>query len=57
METDAWSLGYTSVNGREEICVAGERLSVISAPVYLIYMNLLFEVGVLFYVIFLWLEG
>ncbi|KAK3026664.1 hypothetical protein RJ639_040691, partial [Escallonia herrerae] len=28
-----WSLGYTSVSGAEEICIGGQRLRIISAPV------------------------
>ncbi|RVW48562.1 hypothetical protein CK203_088459 [Vitis vinifera] len=27
-----WSLGYTSVSGNEEICIGGQRLHVIFAP-------------------------
>ncbi|KAK2972909.1 hypothetical protein RJ640_026661 [Escallonia rubra] len=30
---DDWSLGYTSVSGAEEICIGGQRLRIISAPV------------------------
>ncbi|GAV65866.1 Lactamase_B domain-containing protein [Cephalotus follicularis] len=29
---DDWSLGYTSVSGAENICIGGQRLSVIFAP-------------------------
>ncbi|KAJ4709907.1 Metallo-beta-lactamase superfamily protein [Melia azedarach] len=29
---DDWSLGYTSVSGEEEICVGGQRLTVVFAP-------------------------
>ena len=37
MMTGDWSLGYTSVSGAEDICIGGQRLSVIFAPVFLIY--------------------
>ncbi|XP_031387456.1 uncharacterized protein LOC116200731 isoform X2 [Punica granatum] len=32
IKKDDWSLGYTSVSGAEEICVGGQRLSIIFAP-------------------------
>ena len=35
MMTDIWSLGYTSVSGGEDICIGGQRLNVVFAPVYL----------------------
>lgn len=36
MMTDDWSLGYTSVSGGEDICVGGQRLTVVFSPVFLI---------------------
>jgi hypothetical protein len=37
MMTGDWSLGYTSVSGAEDICIGGQQLSVIFAPVFLIH--------------------
>ena len=37
MITGDWSLGYTSVSGAEDICIGGQRLRVIFAPVFLIF--------------------
>jgi hypothetical protein len=39
MMTGDWSLGYTSVSGAEDICIGGQRLSVIFAPVFLIFVS------------------
>lgn len=46
MMTGDWSLGYTSVSGAEDICIGGQRLSVIFAPVFLIYKILLIDIGI-----------
>lgn len=35
-DTEDWSLGYTAVSGGEEICIGGQRLRVIFAPVIFI---------------------
>lgn len=35
MMTDSCSLAYISVSGGEDICVGGQRLTVIFAPVFL----------------------
>lgn len=31
--TDDWSLGHTTVCGGEDICIGGQRLNIIFAPV------------------------
>lgn len=41
--TDHWSLGHTPVSGGEGICIGGQRLRVICAPVIFIYMIASFE--------------
>ncbi|KAI8013166.1 hypothetical protein LOK49_LG05G00643 [Camellia lanceoleosa] len=40
---DHWSLGHTPVSGGEGICIGGQRLRVICAPVIFIYMIASFE--------------
>lgn len=42
MMADDWSLGYTSVSGSEDICVGGQRLTVVFSPVFPISQLLLF---------------
>lgn len=37
LDTDDWSLGHIPVVGSEEICIGGQRLRLISAPVNLIH--------------------
>lgn len=32
-DADDWSLGHISVSGSEEICIGGQRLRIVSAPV------------------------
>lgn len=47
MMADDWSLGYTSVSGSEDICVGGQRLTVVFSPVFPISQLLLFVIVVM----------
>lgn len=51
MIIDDWSLSYTSVSGDENICIGGQKLKVIFAPVfftcfkdYSIFQSVMFHV-------------